>query len=254
MCFALLAMNRHPDYPFILAANRDEFYARPALAMHEWKDAEGVIGGRDLESMGSWLALNKQDQRFALVTNVREGVPQVAERSRGLLIRDLVDTQQPVSDCLQILAAEQQRYAGFNVLAGNLHGSVYYFSNRNGVTVSPLADGLHALSNAKLDTPWPKVVRGKQRLAALLDFDQVTVESLFAILADDEVAADEQLPDTGIGLDKERWLSPLFIHNPEFGYGTRCSTLILVNKSGDIELYERTFEGGTAVSDVCLML
>jgi uncharacterized protein with NRDE domain len=254
MCFALLALNQHPEYPLILAANRDEFYARPALAMHEWQDTDGVIGGRDLESMGSWLALNRHDLRFALVTNVREGAPVAGERSRGLLIRDLVDSTLPVREGLAVLQAEQAAYAGFNVLAGNLNGQMYYFSNRHQADMTTLSSGLHALSNARLDTPWPKVVRGKQRLAALLMAGEVTPEALFAILADNETAPDEQLPQTGVGLAKERWLSPLFINNPEFGYGTRCSTLILAGADGKVELFERTFEHGKALAEVGLVL
>lgn len=250
MCFALLALNQHADYPFILAANRDEFYARPALAMHEWDDAQGVIAGRDLESTGSWLAVNRRDGRFALLTNVRDGTPQTAERSRGLLIRDLVESTLPVRECLETLQAEQHRYAGFNVLAGYLDGPVYYFSNRNGVEISQPGVGLHGLSNAALDTPWPKVVRGKQRLSALLEQPAIEVEALFTVLRDDEVAPDEQLPETGIGLEKERWLSPLFIDNAEFGYGTRCSTLILVDAAGRVRLLERSFVGGCVVGDV----
>ncbi len=251
MCFALMALGQHADYPFVLVANRDEFYARPALAMHEWADADGVIAGRDLESMGSWLAVNKQDRRFALVTNVRDGTPQTAERSRGLLIRDLVDSDLPMVDCLDTLQAERGRYAGFNVLAGYLDGAMYYLSNRNVTEVTPLVAGVHGLSNAALDTPWPKVVKGKQRLAGLLEAGMVEPESLFSIMVDGEIAPDEQLPETGIGLDKERWLSSAFIDQPEFGYGTRCTMVILVGSDGKVELVERTFEGGGAVSDVC---
>lgn len=250
MCFALMALGQHTDYPFVLVANRDEFYARPALAMHEWQDADGVIAGRDLESMGSWLAVNKQDRRFALVTNVREGVPQSAERSRGLLIRDLVDTDVPMRDCLDTLQAERGRYAGFNVLAGYLGGAVYYLSNRNITEITPLVAGIHGLSNAALDTPWPKVVKGKRRLADLLEAGAVEPEQLFSIMADNEVAPDELLPETGVGLDKERWLSSAFIDHPEFGYGTRCTTVVLVGSDGDVEMVERSFEGG-GVSDVC---
>lgn len=252
MCFALMALGQHVDYPFILAANRDEFYARPALALHEWDDAEGVLAGRDLESMGSWLAVNKRDRRFALVTNVRDGSPQTAERSRGLLIRDLVATEAPVLDELRTLQAEQRSYAGFNVLAGYLDGNMHYLSNRNAAGITPLTAGVHALSNAALDTPWPKVVKGRQRLNTLLADGTVEAEALFAILADTEIAPDAQLPETGIGLDRERWLSSLFIDNPEVGYGTRCSTVILLNRRGETAFYERTFLPGGEVADVCL--
>ncbi|PID34350.1 MAG: hypothetical protein CR976_00735 [Thiotrichales bacterium] len=254
MCFALLALGQHPEYPFVLVANRDEFYARSALAMHEWQDAEGVIAGRDCESMGSWLAVNKRDRRFALVTNVREGVPETAERSRGLLIRDLVDSDLSVMDGLTTLQAERQRYAGFNVLAGYLDGAVHYLSNRNVTEITSLTAGVYGLSNATLDTPWPKVQKGKQRLTELLAAGDIEPESLFAIMADNKTAADEQLPDTGIGLERERWLSSAFIDNPKVGYGTRCTTVILTGADGRLELFERTFTSGVAVSDVTMCL
>ena len=137
MCFALLALSQHLDYPFILAANCDEFTDRPAQAMHDWEDIPGVLAGRDMTSMGSWLALNRNDRRLALVTNVRDGTRQTAERSRGLLIRDLVDTRHEFDASLQTIVAEQERYAGFNVLAGFIGTGLYYFSNRCLLYTSP---------------------------------------------------------------------------------------------------------------------
>lgn len=249
MCFALIAIHQRPDYPFILAANRDEFFHRPALPLHAWEDFPGIVGGRDVESAGSWLVLNRQDARLALVTNHRSGSPQTAERSRGLLVRDMVTAATDVETTLQTLAAEQQRYAGFNLITGKLPDQLYYFSNRNGQTATPLQPGIHALSNAFLDTPWPKVQRGKQHFTQRVhDPAELLVEDLFALLADKTPAADADLPDTGIGLDKERWLSPIFISGEH--YGTRCSTVILLDSAGRISLHERTFQAGQPAKNV----
>ncbi len=242
MCFALIAIHQRSDYPFILAANRDEYFHRPALPLHAWEDFPGIIGGRDVESAGSWLVLNRQDARMALVTNHRSGIPQAAERSRGLLVRDMA-TAADMQTSLQTLTSEQHRYGGFNLITGTLPDQLYYFSNRNGQAATPLQPGIHALSNAFLDTPWPKVQRGKQHFTNLVhDPEALLVEDLFALLTDKTPAADADLPDTGIGLEKERWLSSVFI--PGEHYGTRCSTVILLDASGQLRMYERTFQPG----------
>ncbi|MGB1009647.1 MAG: NRDE family protein [Thiolinea sp.] len=252
MCFALLALGQHPEYPFILAANRDEFTNRPAQVMHEWEDVPGVLAGRDLESMGSWLALNQHDRRLALVTNVRDGSRQTAERSRGLLIRDLVDTDQSMEARLDALTAEQGSYAGFNVLTGIVGEAMYYLSNRIADAPVRLENGLYGLSNAALDTPWPKVLRGKKRLQTLLaKHSEITYEDLFAILADDKKAPDDQLPNTGISLEWERFLSSLFIYGES--YRTRCSTIVLMDNHERIYCRERSFkqDGGFVDNTFC---
>lgn len=250
MCFALIAIRQRSDYPFILAANRDEYFHRPALPLHAWEDFPGIIGGRDVESAGSWLALNGEYARLALVTNHRSGVPQAAERSRGLLVRDMV-TAADTQASLRVLANERHRYGGFNLITGTLPDRLYYFSNRNGQAATPLQPGVHALSNAFLDTPWPKVRRGKQHFTDLVhDPAMLLVEDLFALLADTTPAADADLPDTGIGLEKERWLSPVFISGEH--YGTRCSTVILLDATGRVSLLERTFQLGQPAKDVAI--
>lgn len=251
MCFALVAIHQHPDYPFILAANRDEYFHRPALPLHAWEDFPGVIGGRDVESAGSWLVLNQRNARLALVTNYRSGIPQVAERSRGLLVRDMVTAETNLATRLQMLLSEQYYYAGFNLITGTLPDRLYYFSNRNGQSAIHLQAGVHALSNAFLDTPWPKVRRGKQYFTKLVrDPAELLVEDLFALLADKTLAADDELPDTGIGLEKERWLSPVFIGGED--YGTRCSTVILLDVAGKVSIHERTFWPDQSARDVVL--
>ncbi len=255
MCFALLALHQHAEYPFILAANRDEFFPRPALPLHAWQDEPGVLGGRDLESMGTWLALNTRDNRLALVTNVRNGQPQSAERSRGLLVRDVVSSGNPVRDDLQTLLAEQGRYAGFNLIAGNLPDQLYYVSNRADVGIVPLAAGFYGLSNARLDTPWPKLVRGKAAFQQLVQtHETLAVEDLLAVLADKTPAAEADLPETGVGLEIERRLSPVFIQPGWRDYGTRCSTVLLLDRQGQISFHERTYAPDQSSQDVHLTI
>ena len=249
MCFALLAVRQHPTYPFILAANRDEYFHRPALPLHEWVDFPAIVGGRDVESAGSWLAINQQQARLALVTNYRAGIPQPAARSRGALVRDMLISHD-LEVSLQQLAAEQQSYGGFNLITGQLPDRLWFFSNRNGQAAMPLTAGIHALSNASLDTPWPKVMRGQQRFAAILQQTGARlVEDLFTLLADTTPAADADLPDTGIGLEKERWLSSIFITGEQ--YGTRCSSVLLLDTAGQIHFHERTFAPQQVTLETC---
>ncbi|HPE60678.1 MAG: NRDE family protein [Thiothrix sp.] len=262
MCFVLLSWRQQADYPLILAANRDEFLARPALALQAWEDAPGVVGGRDLESGGSWLALNRDTGRFVLVTNVRQGKPRPAPRSRGLLIRDLVNSSQSLAADRQMVERTRSDYAGFNLLLGQLSGtgSLYYFSNASDTGWQPLEPGIHGLSNAALDTPWPKVVQGRRQLQALLEqtgAGEPEAEGLFALLGDAARAPDAALPDTGIGMERERILSSAFIPVTTFGdqaYGTRCSTVLVWRKDGYLRLQERSFVPGIAPDTVRLTL
>lgn len=254
MCFALLAIQQHPQYSFILAANRDEFFKRPATALGVWPDQPSIVGGMDQSSQGSWLALNQTSLKFALVTNVRQGIPQIGTRSRGLVVSEFVASPQPALSDLKQLAETQNQYAGFNLLAGYLPNEIYYLSNRYSSHWQALNQGYYGLSNASLNTPWPKVQRGLVEFEYLVNNsqnqDQVgLVNKLFELLADRTVAKPEQLPDTGIGLEKELWLSPIFIAPGFMDYGTRCSTIILMNKNKQVFCYERTYYSDNRSSD-----
>ena len=240
MCFALLALRQHPRYPLILIANRDEYFHRTALPLQVWDDLPAIVGGRDVESGGAWLALNQQTARLALVTNYRAGIPQPAARSRGALVRDVLTSPQPLPETLQLMEQQRDQYGAFNLLAGELSGDFYYLSNRQAAGVSAVSAGLHALSNAYLDTPWPKVQKGKLQFAQLLrQSDTLDVEACFALLHDTTPAADSELPDTGVGLEKERWLSAL--HIPGEYYGTRCASVIFLDETGQLTFIERSF-------------
>lgn len=246
MCFALLALQQHSQYPFILAANRDEFFNRPAIPLGVWPTNPSVIGGIDQSSGGSWLALNQHNLKFALVTNVRQGVPQVGERSRGLLVSEFVaSTNNSLAD-LKKLATNQQQYAGFNLLAGSLLGEIYYLSNRYLSEWQALSSGFYGLSNASLNTPWPKLNRGLLKFKQLVTNSQklphdLLLNKLFELLTDRAKAKPDELPDTGVGFEKELWLSPIFIEPGFMGYGTRCSTLILMDVNKQVFCYERVY-------------
>lgn len=257
MCLALLAIRQHPRYPFILASNRDEFLARPTQALHVWSDKPDVLAGRDQLSDGSWLALNQQDARLALVTNVRDlhdtCHQQAGQRSRGLIVRDWVTAETPSAAVFCQSAQVNDVYAGFNLIAGYLPDQLFYCSNRSSSqanSVQVLPAGIHGLSNASINTAWPKVVRGKRALHALVSQtpELVNPATLLDLLADTTVAADGELPDTGIGLEKERWLSPLFITADQYDYGTRCSTVVLMDNTGYIQCVERTYTADRAAT------
>lgn len=233
MCLAAFALNAHPRFPLVIAANRDEFFARPANAMHWWQagDTE-VLGGRDLSAGGTWFGLTRTG-RLALLTNVREpGRQQADAPSRGALVVDWLTSALAAPAFVRAL---HPGYNGFNLVMADLsQGAWHWFSNR---AEGPLAlgDGVHGLSNAALDTPWPKTTGLKAALARALagaPHAEGLASQLFADLADDHVAPDAALPDTGVGLARERLLSPRFVRmtGPEGGeavYGTRCSTVLV---------------------------
>jgi len=245
MCLILLALGVHPRYPFVLAANRDEFHRRPAAGARYWDDAPDVLGGRDLEQGGTWLALARRGA-FGAVTNYRDPANRIATpRSRGYLVSDFVRGDASARDHVSEAVAHGSEYDGFNLLAADATG-VWYGCNR-GAIVSRLGSGIHGLSNHLLDTPWPKVRRAKAAMAEALDQDGGAFEAaLFALLADDRPAPDDELPATGVGLDWERRLSPAFIRAEN--YGTRASTLVLIDGDGRARLLERTFDPGNGPS------
>lgn len=245
MCIILLAYEAHPFYRLALAANRDEFYDRPTLQAAFWDDAPGVLGGRDLAVGGTWLGVTVRGS-VAAVTNYRDSASKkTGAPSRGLLVSEFLraDDDETSRARLARLAARASDYNGFNLIAGDRH-EFYYFSNRTGGAPQVLEPGVHGLSNHLLDTSWPKVERGKQALAELLSHgDTFSTDAIFHILADRSLAAAESLPDTGVGVEIERVLSPIFIASPV--YGTRCSTVVLIDRNENVTFIERTFDAGS---------
>lgn len=240
MCLILFAFRESSEYPLVVAGNRDEAYQRPAAAAAFWQDYPQVYGGRDLEMGGAWMGMSLSG-RFAAVTNFRDGAPKgIAPRSRGELVGAYLTGHQPAQPYLQTVAGRQSEYAGFSALAGNL-GALWYLSNY-GNGVQAVRPGMHGLSNHLLDTPWPKVENGKRELARLLHNERLTPEALFEMLADRSVAPPEALPDTGVGVRREKQLGPKFIAVDD-RYGTRASTAIIVRRDGEVVYAERSFGG-----------
>ncbi|MBD0370277.1 MAG: NRDE family protein [Pyrinomonadaceae bacterium] len=237
MCIILLAHEAHPEYTLVLAANRDEFYGRPTREAHFWKDAPDTLAGRDLERGGTWLGVTRTG-RIAAVTNYREPGARIENApSRGLLVSDFLAADEGAYEYLARLQPRASLYNGFNLIVGD-GCELCYFSNRGGEPQT-IRSGVHGLSNHLLDTPWPKVERGREALEKVLESDALSIEAIFKVLADDARAQDEALPETGVGLELERMLSPLFIESQV--YGTRSSTVILFNRQGEVIFIERTF-------------
>lgn len=238
MCLIAFALDAHPRFSLVLAANRDEFHARPTAPASYWDDAPQLFGGRDLQQHGSWLACAR-DGRWAAVTNVRRmEPPDPRAPSRGALIADYLRGDLDAAGYVQWLQGEAMRYAGFNLLLGG-PGGAWYLSNRPELSARPLPAGVYAVSNASLDTPWPKLIHLKSRLRQWIGDGDTDFAPLFAALADPSPATDAELPDTGIGLQRERFLSSPFIRGSE--YGTRSSTVLAIDGSGHAHFHERRF-------------
>ena len=242
MCLILFAFRAQAAYPLVIAANRDEAYARPAAPAAFWRDHPDIYGGRDLEMGGTWLALTTGG-RFAAVTNFRDGYPKgVAPRSRGDISSTFLTGDESAPSYLESVAARGADYAGFCTLAGDLD-ALWFLSNRGhgdhgAMRVEP---GVHGLSNHLLDTPWPKVAQGRQELEAHLNGDASTLaERLYAMLADRTAAPPAALPDTGMGALREKQLAPKFIAVDD-RYGTRASTVVIVDRAGGVTYSERSF-------------
>ncbi len=243
MCFILLGLKAHPDFPFILAANRDEFYGRPAKEAGFWQEHPEILAGRDLEAGGTWLGINRSG-RISALTNFRNpGSHDPKRESRGNIVTNWLISDVTIENYLYGLDADRSKYNGFSLLAGNLE-RIYFYSNRSDTSPVLLDEGVFALSNHLLDTPWPKAVNGKQRFENIVNSENNDLtQALLELLSDKTKAPDEHLPDTGIEIELERYLSPIFIETPD--YGTRCSTVILADESGKIELTERTYGDGS---------
>lgn len=235
MCLIVFAWKLIPACPLVLAANRDEFFERPTQAANWWDDAPHVYAGRDLQAGGTWLGTDKQG-RFAALTNIRNGSAQRAEaRSRGELVADFLRGDLSAKDYLQKLKASARDYNGFNLLLGDANAA-YWFSNHTDSAEQSLEPGIYGLSNGALDTPWPKVLRAKAQFASLL-CQSAPDDAYFEMLADTTQASDGRLPDTGVSLEWERRLSPIYIESPD--YGTRASTLLRIHASGNSQLVEK---------------
>jgi uncharacterized protein with NRDE domain len=240
MCLLVLAWQAHPRYRLIVAANRDEFHQRPTAPLAQWPPPEDMLAGRDLRANGTWLGLDRR-RRFGVITNFRElQRPKAEAPSRGALIPRYLTGEESAATYLSRLEPDASRYSGFNLLLAD-GDSLWYASNRAERFARPLPPGVYGLSTQFLDTPWPKLRRVRRRFDAWLSEPaNASAPTLFALLNDRETAtADEELPQTGITPEWERVLSAPFVLNPD--YGTRCSTVLLLEPSGAGYLSERRF-------------
>jgi uncharacterized protein with NRDE domain len=235
MCLILFAYRQHVDFPFIVIANRDEYYARPTLEAHWWDDAD-ILAGRDLEAGGTWLGINHH-AHFAAVTNVREpGGMSPGKISRGELTRNYLRANQPAEEYLQQLSAHDQDYAGFNLLLADQQGMWFYSNRDHGIRhVEP---GVYGISNGGFDEGWPKLSSGRAELEALLA-GSIDSAQLMEILTDHQIAEDHELPTTGVSLDIERLLSSRFIRSP--AYGTRACSVVTIDASQQVSFSEQNF-------------
>ena len=234
MCLIVFAWRPEHPQPLIVAANRDEFYARPSLALAHWEDRPGIYAGRDLKAGGTWLGISSSG-RFAALTNIRDLTLPQGGPSRGELVADFLHGQHTAEQYLHDLRARAADYAGFNLLLGDSR-QLWHFNQQRGVA-RQLPEGVYGLSNADLDSPWPKLLRAKAALAANLAQPQSA--ALLDLLQDPLTAADTELPDTGVPLPVERLLSSVFIASPS--YGTCASTALIVQADGVCQLAERRF-------------
>ncbi len=236
MCLIAFALQVHPRYALVLAANRDEFHARPTAAAAFHDDDTGLFGGRDLQAGGGWL-LASTPGRITAVTNVRTGQSEQAPRSRGELVRSIARGEHELRDEMMGIAESAADYGRFNLFACE-RGQGFYSSNHPGFMAQPVASGIHTLSNAALDTPWPKTMHLGRAMQTFVERDDDDPSVLFEALANREIAVDDELPTTGVPLDWERRLSAAFIRGDQFG--TRASTVVLVDTQ-QIRFIERSF-------------
>lgn len=234
MCLIVFAWRPSHSTPLIVAANRDEFYARPTLPLAQWPDAPQVYAGRDLEAGGTWMGISA-DGRFAALTNIRDPKQSIGLRSRGDLVARYLSGTQSLEDYLAEAAGRAAEYTGFNLLAGDAQR--LYHLNSAGPVPARLEEGTYGISNAGLNTPWPKLIRARAALTAQLDDPQPS--ALLRLLHDPTPAAQAELPNTGVGLATEALLSSVFISSPN--YGTRASTVLIVNADGSRRMIEHSF-------------
>lgn len=242
MCLLVFSYRQHPKYELVFAANRDEFYGRPTRAAGFWTQEKhpSLLAGKDLEAGGTWMGIAR-DGDFSALTNYRD--PSISREdppSRGHLVRDYLINGDDPDEYLKKVHQTADRYNGFNLLAGNTNRLLYYSNQQKEIV--PLQPGLYGLSNKLLDTPWPKVQKAKKRMEEVMSSEGLDIEDLFAILADHQKAPEDQLPETGIPKDLEKAVSSIFIQTER--YGTRNSTVVLIEKSGRVYFEERRFKNG----------
>ncbi|HSB97304.1 MAG TPA: NRDE family protein [Spongiibacteraceae bacterium] len=238
MCLILFAVDSHPQYSLVVAANRDEYYARPTRALQPWPEAPQLLAGKDLNAGGTWLGLTRRG-RFAAVTNARDGIAPAQPRSRGALTLDFLLSDATPRDYAQRVAHDGSSYAGFNLLIGDRSG-LYYCSNGD-TSMRRLDAGIYGIANASLDTPWPKVESGKADLSAALQ-GAIDPEALLRIIVDQSPPNAPPLPDMSGEAMTEHLQTTRFISSTI--YGTRAATALLIGRDGIATVWEQSFDSG----------
>lgn len=246
MCLIFIAYRKHRSYPFVVAANRDEFHERPTAAAAYWEDVPDILAGRDLRGGGTWLGVTPTG-RFAAVTNYRNPAENRNDApSRGLLVSDYLKGKSSPRQYLLALSRQAEEFNGFSLLVAD-HTELCYYSNRS-PGIRELDAGVYGLSNHLLDTPWPKIQNGKRAIEQILLQEEIAPGQLLELLANRSPARDPELPDTGIGTELERRLSSIFITGND--YGTRSSTAFLLHENDNAMFLERTHDpSSTEYSD-----
>ena len=243
MCLILFVYKVHPNYNLILASNRDEFYERPTEPAAFWKESPELFAGKDLRGGGTWLGITITG-RFAAITNFRDPFSLKPNApTRGHIVSSYLNSNESPFIWLEKLKKDADKYNGFNLLTGD-KDHLYYYSNHDANNIKQLEPGIYGLSNEFLDSPWPKVKKGKKELKKLISKESLPSNDVFFnILKNTDQPSDKELPNTGVGLDWERILGPMFIQNPI--YGTRSSSLIFINKKGQADFIERSYKPGS---------
>lgn len=238
MCLLLISYNIHEEYPLIVAANRDEFYQRPTEKAGFWKEYPDLLAGRDIEAGGTWLGITRSG-RFAAITNYRD-MHSIKDKapSRGALTLNFLTSRLSPVKYGYTLQERADEYNGYNLLFSDPE-TFYYFSNQT-KELRQLSAGVYGLSNHLLDTPWPKVVKSKEAFIKATENERVSVDELFEILSDDREAPEDQLPETGLGIELEKAVSPVFIKSDT--YGTRSSTVLLINSVNEVIFIEKSLD------------
>ncbi|MEX0890341.1 MAG: NRDE family protein [Balneolaceae bacterium] len=238
MCLIVFSYKQHPEYDLIFAANRDEFYRRPTKAAHFWQEHPQVLAGKDLQAGGTWMGITKSGA-FSAITNYRDfSMMKENPPSRGHLVLDYLVDGSSAESYLNRVDRNADRYNGFNLLVGTID-ELRYYSNKRKEQVR-LNPGLYGLSNHLLNTPWPKVERARKELQLAMENGELTEERLIELLKNEERAPEDLLPQTGLPTELERAVSSVFIKTEM--YGTRASTILLIDKDGHVTFTERQYK------------
>lgn len=243
MCLIVFAYKCHPQYPFILAGNRDEFHDRPALPLHKWDTSPPIIAGRDKEAGGTWLGVSETGKVAALtnyrdIENIKENAP-----SRGEIIPNFLLSNEQPEHTLNSVDKRAHFYNGFNLIAGDID-QLYYLSN-HGHSVEPIQPGVHVISNAALNTPWPKALWALNRFKTILESDDLDQAQFFELLQNSDRYPPKILPETGLSEEMEVAVSSVFILTEH--YGTRSSSLITIDRNLQLNFIEKVYKPGTKI-------